>query len=149
VRLGGASPRFERHGLDETLIAIEVEYVLEPDLTSAAARPAEAGDLIVSPAGGAGVVITGPWQGFGVLDIASAVARPFAQEKAAGLQVTLAWELLHREGRRRVIFARDAREPRRDPLPHYASERSDDEVPRYSRDRQNRGVPRYAGDEDD
>lgn len=149
VRLGGGPLRFERHGLDETLIAIEVEYVLEPDLTSAAVRPAEAGDLIVSPAGGAGVVITGPWQGFSVLDIASAVARPFAQEGAAGLQVTLAWELVQREERRRIIFARDAREPRRDPVPRYASERSDDEVPRYSRDRQNRGVARYAGDEDD
>jgi hypothetical protein len=149
VRLGGGPLRFERHGLDETLVAIEIEYVLEPDLTGAAVGPAEAGDLIVPPTGGAGLVVTGPWQGFGILDLPSAVARPFAQQRAAGLQLTLAWQLVHREERRRIIFARDAREPRRDPLPRYASERNGDEVPRYTRDRQNRGVPRYAGEEED
>lgn len=149
VRLGGEALRFERHGLDDTLVAIEVGYVLEPDLAMAAVRAAQAGDLIVSPTGGAGLVITGPWQGFGILDIASAVARPFTQGKADALQVTLAWKLVHREERSRILFARDPGEPRRDPVPRYASERSGDEVPRYSRDRQNRGVPRYAGDEDD
>ncbi len=149
VRLGGGPLRFERHALDETLVAIEVEYVLEPDLTGAAVGPAAAGDLIVSPTGGAELVVTGPWQGFGILDIRSAVARPFAQERAAGLQLRLAWQLVHREERRRIIFARAAREPRFAPVPRYASEPDGDELPRYTRDRQNRGVPRYTGDEED
>ncbi len=150
VRLGGGAPRFERHALDDTLVAIEVEYLLEPDLASATARPAQAGDLLVSPASGAvGVVITGPWQGFGLMDVASAVARPFAQAKPDGVQLMLAWRLVEREARSKILFVRQASESRCDPLPRDVSERPDDEVARYARDRQNRGVPRYAGDEDD
>jgi hypothetical protein len=149
VRLGGGTPRFERHALDENLVAIDVEYVLEPDLASTAARPAQIGDLVVSSAGGAvGIVISGPWHGLGLLDVASAVARPFAPATADSSQLTLAWQLVECEARRKVLFTRSDKS-RRDPLPHDASERADDELPRYLRDRHNRGAPRYAGDEDD
>jgi hypothetical protein len=150
VRLGGGAPRFERHALDDTLVAIEVEYLLEPDLASASARPARTGDLVVSPASGAvGVVITGPWQGFGLMDVASAVARPFAQAKPDGVQVMLAWRLVELEARSKILFVHQASAPRREPLPRDVSERPDDEVPHYARDRQNRGVPGYTADEDD
>jgi hypothetical protein len=150
VRLGGGALRFERRALDESLVAIEVEYVLEPDLTSATVRPAQTGDLVVSPAGGVvGVVITGPWEGFGLMDIASAVARPFAQGRPEGVQLTLSWRLVEREERHKILFTRPANESWRDLQPREASARPDDEVLRYSRERQNPGVPRYAGDEDD
>jgi hypothetical protein len=150
VRLGGDAPRFERHALDDTLVAIEVEYLLEPDFASATARPAHSGDLVVSLASGAvGIVIAGPWQGFGVLAVETALARPFAPARPGTGQVMAAWRLVEREARSRLLFTRQAREPRRDPLPHDGGGYPDDEVPRYSRDRQNRGVPSYAGDEDD
>jgi hypothetical protein len=150
VRLGGGALRFERYALDESLVAIDVEYVLEPDLASATVRPARSGDLLVPPAAGAvGVVITGPWQGFGLLDVASAVARPFAQDGPERVQLTLAWQLVESQQRRKILFTRPASEPWRDLQSRDVGARPDDEVPRYSRDRQNRGVPRYAGDEED
>jgi hypothetical protein len=150
VRLSGDAPRFERHALDDTLVAIEVEYLLEPDLASATARLAHSGDLMVSPASGAvGVVIAGPWQGFGLLSVETAVARPFAQAKPENVQVLPAWRLVERGARSKILFTRPASESWRDLPPREASARPDDEVLRYSRDRQNRGVPRYAGDEDD
>ena len=49
VRLGGGALRFERYALDESLVAIDVEYVLEPDLASATVRPARSGDLACPP----------------------------------------------------------------------------------------------------
>lgn len=150
VRLGGQAPRFERHALDDTLIAVEVEYLLEPDLASATARPAHGGDLVISPASGAvGVVIAGPWQGFGLMAVETAVARPFTQAKPGGAQVLPAWRLVEREARSRILFTREVREPPRDLLPRDAGAYPDDEVPRYSRDRHSRGVLRHAGDEDD
>jgi hypothetical protein len=150
VRLGGGAPRFERHALNDTLVAIEVEYLLEPDLASATMRPVQTGDLVVSPAGaGVGVVITGPWQGFGLLDLASAVVRPLAHAKPDGVRVMLAWRLVERDARSKILFARPVSEPWRDLQPADVSERPDDELPRYARDRQNRVVPRYAGDEED
>src|SRR4029077_15631675 len=45
----------------------------------AGVRSPSAGDLIVAPAGGGlGVLVAGPWHGLGLLDIVSAVTRPFA-----------------------------------------------------------------------
>jgi hypothetical protein len=83
------------------------------------------------------------------MDVASAVARPFAQAKPDGVQVMLAWRLVELEARSKILFVHQASEPRCDPLPREVSERPDDEVAHYARDRQNRGVPRYTGDEDD
>lgn len=136
VRLSGGRVRFEPHELDQNVIAVDIDYLLEPDLASAAARSPEAGDLVVSPAGGAvGVLVAGPWQGFGLLDIASAVARPFAIEPAR--HVSLTWQLVHREERRRILFIR------------YASEGRSDDLPRYPRERPGDRGPRYAVDQDD
>jgi len=132
VRLGAGQIRFERYGLDQTLMAVEVDYVLEPDLASAAVRAIEAGDLIVSPANGAvGVLVAGPWQGLGLLDIASAVARPFTDAGTRGLPVSLAWQLVHSEERRRILFTRHPgerpSEHPRDELPRYTGARADED----------------------
>jgi hypothetical protein len=136
VRLSGGRVRFERHELDQNVIAIDIDYVLEPDLASAAVRSPAAGDLIVSPAGGAvGVLVAGPWQGFGLLDVASAVARPLAIEPAR--YVSLAWQLVQRTERRRILFIR------------YAGDGTSDDLPRYPRERPGDRGARYAFDQDD
>lgn len=136
VRISGARVRFEPHGLEQNVIAVDIDYVLEPDLASAAARSPAAGDLVVAPAGGAvGVLVAGPWPGFALLDIASALARPFAIEPAP--QVSLAWQLVDRAERRRILFS------------HYASEGRSDDPPRYPRERPDDRLPRYAVDQDD
>jgi hypothetical protein len=129
VRLGSGRVRFERHELDQSLVAIDIEYLLEPDLGSAAVRSPEAGDLIVAPSGGAlGVLVAGPWHGLGLLDIASAVTRPFADPGRHGLPVCLAWQLVHREERRRILFTHhNTRQGHSEELPRYAGERAVDE----------------------
>lgn len=135
VRLGGGRVRFERHELDQDVIAVDIEYLLEPDLASAAVRAPVAGNLIVPAAGrAAGVLVAGPWQGLGLLDIASAVARPFADSSTHNLHVSLAWQLVDREERRRILFIRHASEGRSDDLPRYARERQGEEVRRYTSD---------------
>jgi hypothetical protein len=135
VRLGGGRVRFERHELDQDVIAVDIEYLLEPDLASAAVRAPVAGNLIVPTAGrAAGVLVAGPWQGLGLLDIASAVARPFADSSTHNLHVSLAWQLVDREERRRILFIRHASEGRSDDLPRYARERQGEEVRRYTSD---------------
>ena len=125
IRLGCGRVRFERHQLDQSVVAIDIEYLLEPDLASAAVRSPAAGDLIVAPAGGAmGVLVAGPWHGLGLLDIVSAVTRPFADPGRHALPVCLAWQLVHREERRRILFTHDRRRERHaEDLPRYASER--------------------------
>src|SRR5579863_1658765 len=40
--------RFERCALDEAVIAIDLDYLLEPDLASAVARAPRSGDLLVA-----------------------------------------------------------------------------------------------------
>jgi hypothetical protein len=84
---------------------------------------------MVAPAGGAlGVLVAGPWHGLGLLDIASAVTRPFADPDRHGLPVCLGWQLVHREERRRILFTHDpARERDAEDRPRYASERAVDE----------------------
>jgi hypothetical protein len=126
IRLGSGRVRFERHELDQSVVAIDIEYLLEPDLASAAVRSPAAGDLIVAPAGGAmGVLVAGPWHGLGLLDIASAVTRPFADPGRHALPVCLAWQLVHREERRRILFTHDPRRERQaEDRPRYASERA-------------------------
>jgi hypothetical protein len=136
VRLSGGRVRFEPHELDQNVIAVDIDYVLEPDIASAAVRSPAAGDLIVSPAGAAaGVLVAGPWPGFGLLDIASAVARPLALEPAR--HVSLAWQLVERAQRGRILFIR------------YAGDGGSDDLPRYPRERPGDGVARYAIDQDD
>jgi hypothetical protein len=138
VRLAAGRVRFERHELDQNVIAVDIDYVLEPDLASAAVRTPQAGNLVVSAAGaGTGVLVAGPWQGFGLLDIASAVARPFADGGTHGRHLSLAWQLVHREERRTTLFT------------HHAGERERDDLPRYAGERSGAGVPRYTADEDD
>jgi hypothetical protein len=123
IRLGSGRVRFERHELDQNVVAIDIEYLLEADLASAAVRSPEAGDLIVAPAGGAmGVLVAGPWHGLGLLDIVSAVTRPFADPGRHAVPVCLAWQLVHREERRRILFTH-RRERHAEDLPRYASER--------------------------
>ncbi len=123
IRLGSGRVRFERHELDQSVVAIDIEYLLEPDLASAAVRSPAAGDLIVAPAGGAmGVLVAGPWHGLGLLDIVSAVTRPFADPDRRALPVCLGWQLVHREERRRILFTHDRRRERHaEDLPRYAS----------------------------
>jgi hypothetical protein len=132
VRLGPEQVRFERHELDQNVMAVNVDFVLEPDLASAAVRRIEAGDLMVSPANGAvGVLVTGPWQGLGLLDIASAVVRPVADSGARSPPLSLAWQLVHREERRRILFTHypdeQPGEHRGDDPPRYAGERADED----------------------
>ncbi|HEY8053629.1 MAG TPA: hypothetical protein VIE42_12600 [Steroidobacteraceae bacterium] len=132
VRLGPAGVRFERHELDQNVMAVSVDFVLEPDLASAAVRRIEAGDLIISPANGAvGVLVTGPWQGLGLLDIGSAVTRPFADSSARSPPLSLAWQLVHREERRRILFTHspDERpgEYRGAAPPRYTGEQADED----------------------
>jgi hypothetical protein len=149
VRLGGGRVRFERRELDQNVVAIDIQYVLEPDLTSVTVRSAEAGDLVLCAAtgAGAGVLVAGPWQGLGLLDIASALLRPFADPRASAQHVTLAWQLVHREERRRVLFAREARVPERDD--HHTSQRLRDDVPRFASEPQRDAARRYVSEEDD
>lgn len=110
----GAVARFERCGLEESVIAIEIDYLLEADLSSAAQRPLCSGDLVVAvqrPAA-AGIYVADLWRGggAGLLDIASAVIRPFAAPANAAHTV-LSWKLVEREQRGRTLFERGAPEP--------------------------------------
>jgi hypothetical protein len=129
IRLGSGRVRFERHELDQSVVAIDIEYLLEADLASAAVRAPAAGDLMVAPAGGAlGVLVAGPWHGLGLLDIASAVTRPLPDPDRHGLPVCLGWQLVQREERRRILFTHEpARERDAEDRPRYASERAVDE----------------------
>ena len=112
LRLSGGSPRFERRALNDTLIALEIDYVLEADLGSAAVRAPSSGDLLVAasrPA--AAVYVASLWQGAGgLLDIASAIIRPFTAP-ASPAHVVLAWKLVERDHRARTLFEHAAPEP--------------------------------------
>lgn len=111
LRLSGGPTRFERAGLAETVIAIEVDYLLEADLASAAVRAPTSGDLIVASTHPcAGVFVANLWPGTGgLLDIASAVIRPFAPGKMT--QVALSWKLVERDQRTRILLERSTPEP--------------------------------------
>lgn len=105
VRLGGGAVRFERHTLDANVVAVEIDYVLEPDLASGALRAPAPGDLVASSGGGApGVLVSGPWQGPGLLDVASAVARAYPQGRDGARTLTLGWQLVQAAQRARVLF---------------------------------------------
>jgi hypothetical protein len=111
VRLSDAMARFERHGLDSPVIELGIEFVLEADLLSAAVRPPQPGDLLVSAAGTAtGLLVGGAADADrGLLELATALVRPLAD--TAGLRLALAWQLVERGDRSRVLLRRYAPPP--------------------------------------
>jgi len=113
-RLHADRIRFERRELSDRVVAIETAFVLQADLDSIARRPAAVGDLLLSAvSGSAGVLVEGPWRrGEGLLDLASAIARPYAEGPAAAATLIASWRLEEREERARVLFRRYASEPR-------------------------------------
>jgi hypothetical protein len=112
-RLHGELVRFERRELGERVVAIELAYVLESELGSAGHRSPAPGDLLLSGASGtAGVLVAGPWpHGEGLLDLGSAVARPYEPGAQTPALVVPDWRLIEREPRGRVLFRRVAGEP--------------------------------------
>lgn len=122
LRLSGGPIRFERRGLDDTLVAIDIDYVLEADLGSAAVRALSCGDLVVTPhRPAAAVYVASLWQGAGgLLDIASAIIRPFTAP-ASPAHVALAWKLVERDHRTRTLFEHVAPEPLARNLPRRMS----------------------------
>jgi hypothetical protein len=105
VRLAGGAPRFESYALDASVIALEVGYLLEPDLQSAAVHPPEPGDLLAA-AGGAtvsGIVIAGAWrEPYSLLDLATAMVRPLSP--GAAVRLSLSWQLVEARERSRILF---------------------------------------------
>ncbi len=112
LRLSGGPARFERRGLGDSLIALEIDYVLEADLASAAVRAVSSGDLLVAPSRPvAAVYVASLWQGSsGLLDIASAIIRPFTAP-ASPVHVVLGWKLVERAHRARTLYEHVAPEP--------------------------------------
>lgn len=121
LRLSGGPVRFERYALDDVLVAIDIEYVLEADLTSIVARAPVSGDLIIAPnRPAAAMFIANPWAGNnGLLDLASAVIRPCVAPRSA-TQTALGWQLSEREQRSRVLLAHEAPEALAQELPRRA-----------------------------
>ena len=123
LRLGPGAVRFERCALDTVLVAFDIGYLVEADLTSLAARSPDSGDLIVTAnRPPAGLYVTGLFDGTaGLLDLATAVIRPFVSARSA-LQLALNWKLVEREQRTRVLFAHEGEslEPARRELPRRA-----------------------------
>ena len=109
LRLGAGPVRFERHALDEQVVAIDVEYVLQADLDSIATRRLQSGDLVLAaerPA--ATLFVAAPWRdGDGLLDVSSAIIRPFADSERRARHVALSWALVEFENRQRVFYRHD------------------------------------------
>jgi hypothetical protein len=113
LRLGGGPPRFERRALADTLIALVIDYVLEADLASAAVRDdLSSGDLVVAPNRPvASMYVASLWQGSaGLLDLASAIIRPFSAP-ASPAHVVFAWKLVDRDHPTRTLFEHVDAEP--------------------------------------
>jgi hypothetical protein len=110
--------RFERCALDEPVAALELDYLLEADLTSLIARPPGAGDLLVAarrPA--AAIFIANVWgSSAGLLDVNSATIRPFGAAPRVP-QVAVGWRLVERAQRDRVLFEHRTSEPYLQELP--------------------------------
>jgi hypothetical protein len=121
LRLSGGAVRFERRRLEEAVIAIDIEYELQADLTAVLARAPEPGDLIVAPnRPTAGLFVANLWGGGnGLLDVASALIRPYLATRAAP-QTVLAWKLIERSERSRVLLVHEAAEPMSRELPRRA-----------------------------
>jgi len=109
LRLSPGAVRFERCALDAVLVAIDIDYLVEADLTSLAARSPDSGDLIVAAnRPPAGLFVTGLFGGTpGLLDLATAVIRPYVSARSS-LQVALRWTLVEREQRTRVLLAHES-----------------------------------------
>jgi hypothetical protein len=110
--------RFERCALDESVAALELDYVLEADLTSLVARTPAPGDLLVAarrPA--AAVFLASVWgSAAGLLDVNSATIRPFGAAPRVP-QVALGWRLVERVQRSRILFEHLTAEPYLQELP--------------------------------
>jgi hypothetical protein len=110
--------RFERCALDESVAALELDYLLEADLTSLIARAPGAGDLLVAarrPA--AALFIANVWGGSaGLLDVSSATIRPFGAAPRVS-QVACGWRLVERAQRSRILFEHRLAEPYLQELP--------------------------------
>lgn len=111
-RLSGDGVVFERHALDENLTALEIEYELQADLAGSVSQVPQPGDLVVRlPGAQAALVVEGPWDGRpGMLDLASAIARPLPADAPRVRAVALSWRLVDRADRSRVLFGRAAAE---------------------------------------
>src|ERR1700722_4119473 len=128
-RLSPGMVRFERCALDAVLVAMQVAYLLEPDLASVTSRAPDSGDLIVAPnRPPAGLFVTALFDGTaGLLDLGTAIIRPYVTTRSS-LQVAFGWRLVEREQRSRVLFAHEGElaEPVRREAPRRAySEDSD------------------------
>ncbi len=109
-RLSGHSVLFEQHPLEESLTALEIEYDLQADLAGPVSRARQSGDLLVRlPGAHTSLVVAGPWEGRpGLLDLASAIARPFTEDPPRTRSLALSWRLVDRQDRGRVLFQRRA-----------------------------------------
>jgi hypothetical protein len=106
-RLGAASVVFERHGLDDNLAALEIEYELQADLAGSMSQVRRPGDLLVRlPGAHTSLVVAGPWDGPGLLDLGSAVARAYTEDPPRTRSIALSWRLVDRRDRSHVLFRR-------------------------------------------
>ena len=112
LRLSAPALRFEPVGLADTVIAMEIAYLLEADPSSATVRAPESGDLVLA-AGRvpSGLYIEGLWTtADGLCDIASAIIRPFIRVDGVTPTV-LGWRLVERDSRTRVLLDRGLTRP--------------------------------------
>jgi hypothetical protein len=107
-RLSAHAVTFERRALDETLTALEIDYDLQADLAGPMSLARRPGDLLVrTPGSLASLIVGGPWDGRpGLLDLASAVARPYADEPPGTSSVCMSWRLVDRNDRSRILYQR-------------------------------------------
>jgi len=105
LRLDPAQPRFERRRLDDPLLSIDLEYLIEADLASARVRAPASGDLVLSRgAAAAGLWLAAPFGG-ALLDLATALLRPYAADSAGPPRLALHWHLVERAAHRRILFS--------------------------------------------
>lgn len=107
-RLGAHAVAFERRALDETLTALEIDYDLQADLAGPMSLARRPGDLLVRMPGSiTSLIVAGPWDGRpGLLDLASAVARPYPEGAAGTSTVSMSWRLVDRNDRARILYQR-------------------------------------------
>ena len=112
----GAPPRFERRRLDDPLLALELEYCIEPDLASARVRAPAAGDLVLARgAAASGLWLPAPFGG-ALLDLATTLLRPYAPEAAGPPRLALQWQLVER-AQHRTLFRHGGADPDLAPAP--------------------------------
>jgi hypothetical protein len=118
LRLGPGMVRFVRCALDSVLVALQISYLVEADLTSLTARVPEPGDLVIAPnRSPAGLCVTGAFGDTpGVLDLGSAIIRPYVTTRGPP-QVACRWKLVEREQRTRVLLAHEGEDDSRTAVP--------------------------------